>query len=52
MEKNGNYSIKNLGQVFTPKLIVEFMLENVGYSGEKILSKHILDNSCGDMVHF
>lgn len=42
------YNIKNLGQVSTPDSIVDFMLDAVGYQGETILNKHILDNSCGD----
>jgi adenine-specific DNA-methyltransferase len=41
-------NIKNLGQVSTPDSIVDFMLDTVGYKGETILNKHILDNSCGD----
>jgi len=47
-ELKNAYNIKNLGQVSTPDAIVEFMLDSVGYSGETILNKHILDNSCGD----
>jgi adenine-specific DNA-methyltransferase len=43
-----NYNIKNLGQVSTPDSIVDFMLDAIGYQGESILNKHILDNSCGD----
>ncbi|CAG8504478.1 9726_t:CDS:2 [Ambispora gerdemannii] len=35
-------------QVSTPTSIVDFMLDAVGYKGENVLSKHILDNSCGD----
>jgi len=46
--KTNNYNIKNLGQVSTPDSIVEFMLDIIGYSGEIILNKHILDNSCGE----
>lgn len=42
------YNIKNLGQVSTPASIVDFMLDAVGYKGESVLNKHILDNSCGD----
>ncbi|CAG8467243.1 386_t:CDS:10, partial [Gigaspora margarita] len=42
------YNIKSLGQVSTPDIIVDFMLDAVGYQGETILNKHILDNSCGD----
>lgn len=35
-------------QVYTPRNIVELMLNNVGYiSSEDILDKHIIDNSCG-----
>src|SRR5207247_2448437 len=41
-------SIKNLGQVSTPDSIVNFMLDIIGYKGENILNKHVLDNSCGD----
>ncbi|MEG7979009.1 MAG: SAM-dependent methyltransferase [Mollicutes bacterium UO1] len=40
--------MKNLGQVSTPASIVDFMLDAIGYQGEIILNKHILDNSCGD----
>lgn len=47
MNKNKE-SVKKLGQVFTPPLLVKFMLDVVDYSGEKILKKHILDNSCGN----
>lgn len=46
--KINDYNIKNLGQVSTPDVIVEFMLNAIGYKGEAILNKHILDNSCGD----
>src|SRR5688572_24229500 len=42
------YNIKNLGQVSTPNRIVNFMLDTIGYQGETILNKHILDNSCGN----
>lgn len=45
LEKN----IKSNGQVFTPKYIVNEMLDLCGYKhGKKILRKHIMDNSCGD----
>jgi adenine-specific DNA-methyltransferase len=47
-DKTNNHNIKNLGQVSTPTSIVDFMLDAVGYKGETILNKHILDNSCGD----
>lgn len=39
---------KKSGQVFTPKYIVDEMLDYVGYFDERILRKHIIDNSCGD----
>ncbi|CAG8450310.1 11069_t:CDS:2 [Racocetra fulgida] len=42
------YNIKKLGQVSTPDNIVDFMLDAIGYKGESILNKHILDNSCGE----
>jgi adenine-specific DNA-methyltransferase len=45
---NDNNNIKNLGQVSTPDIIVEFMLDAIGYEGETVLDKHILDNSCGE----
>src|SRR4051794_3223485 len=41
-------AIKNFGQVFTPNNVVNFMLDTIGYQGETILNKHILDNSCGN----
>ena len=40
--------IKNLGQIYTPEHIVKDMLNILDYQGEKILQKHIIDNSCGD----
>lgn len=43
-----NKKSKNIGQVFTPQYIVEEMLNYTGYNGGSILSKHIIDNSCGD----
>src|SRR4051794_40484540 len=46
--KTNVYNLKNLGQVSTPKTIVEFMLDAVGYKEKTIINKHILDNSCGD----
>ncbi|MCK9575313.1 MAG: N-6 DNA methylase [Clostridia bacterium] len=39
---------KNLGQIYTPAHIVNDILNLVDYSGEKILQKHIIDNSCGN----
>lgn len=39
---------KILGQIYTPFCIVNDMLDIVGYTGDSILQKHIIDNSCGD----
>lgn len=39
---------KNLGQIYTPIRIINDMLDIIDYQGEKILQKHIIDNSCGD----
>lgn len=39
---------KHIGQVFTPRFIVEEMLDYCDYIGPSILKKHIIDNSCGD----
>jgi len=40
--------VKSHGQVFTPKFLVKNILDYVGYRGEIILGKHIIDNSAGD----
>jgi adenine-specific DNA-methyltransferase len=47
MNENNNKT-KKIGQIFTPQYIVEEMLDYIGYIGENILEKHIIDNSCGD----
>jgi adenine-specific DNA-methyltransferase len=39
---------KSLGQVYTPKHIVNVILNEVNYYGKSIIKKHIIDNSCGD----
>lgn len=39
---------KKLGQVYTPPHIVADMLDLLCYSGETILGKNVLDNSCGN----
>lgn len=39
---------KKNGQVYTPKHIVEDILNIVKYKNDEILKKHIIDNSCGD----
>ncbi len=37
-----------MGEVFTPRYLVKNMLDILGYFGENIKNKHIIDNSCGD----
>lgn len=39
---------KLLGQVYTPRFVVEKMLFDMGYVGNDLLGKTILDPSCGD----
>lgn len=39
---------KESGRVYTPVFIVDNILNLSGYSGENILNKHVIDNSCGD----
>lgn len=39
---------KSNGRVYTPDFIVNNILDLSGYCGEKILLKHVIDNSCGD----
>lgn len=39
---------KNLGQVFTPRWIIELMLNHIDYSGKEILTKSIMEPSFGD----
>lgn len=39
---------KTLGQVYTPKWIVNEILNDISYSGENILKKYILEPACGD----
>ncbi len=41
---------KTLGQVFTPTWIVNEILDLVGYHGENILDKYILEPSSGDGI--
>ena len=38
---------KNIGEFYTPEWLVEFTLDQVGYTGEEILGKKILDPTCG-----
>ncbi|MDO4783428.1 MAG: Eco57I restriction-modification methylase domain-containing protein [Capnocytophaga felis] len=39
---------KILGQVYTPKWIVNEILNEIGYLGQSVLDKYILEPSCGD----
>ncbi len=36
------------GEIFTPKNIVNLMLDEVGYNGNNILEKRVIDNSAGE----
>ena len=40
--------VKNRGQVITPKNIIKDILELSDYKGEKILKKHVMENSCAN----
>ena len=44
-EKGAN---KTHGRIYTPDYIVYNIFDLAGYRGEKILKKHVIDNSCGD----
>jgi len=39
---------KKLGQVYTPKWVVTEILDLVGYKGNKVITKRIIDPACGD----
>lgn len=39
---------KSLGKIYTPKNIVNQILDISNYNGTHILNKHVIDNSCGD----
>lgn len=39
---------KLLGQVYTPRFVVEKILLDIGFNNESVLGKTILDPSCGD----
>lgn len=38
---------KNIGEFYTPEWLVEFTLNELGYNGQNILGKKILDPTCG-----
>ncbi len=39
---------KSFGRVYTPRSIVCEILNLSGYSGKRIVGRHVIDNSCGD----
>ena len=39
---------KTKGRVYTPDYIIRTILDMAQYSGENVLNKHVIDNSCGD----
>jgi len=39
---------KLLGKIYTPRFVVDKIVENIGFNKETILGKTILDPSCGD----
>ena len=39
---------KKSGQVYTPDRLVREIMDTAGYSGNAVLGKHVIDNSCGD----
>lgn len=39
---------KSTGRTYTPKYIVQNILDLSGYYGKNIIKKHVIDNSCGD----
>ena len=48
-DRERNISIcKSNGRFYTPKFIVENILDLAGYCGVAILKKHVMENSCGD----
>lgn len=40
--------VKKTGQVFTPDYLVCQMLDYLGYVDDQVVTRHIIDNSCGD----
>ena len=47
MPKQGKVT-KTHGRIYTPDYIVYNIFDLAGYRGQKILKKHVIDNSCGD----
>ncbi len=48
MKKNAMTTEKSNGRFYTPAFIVNNILDLSDYCGDKILQKHVIDNSCGD----
>ena len=48
MKKNTITTEKSNGRFYTPAFIVNNILDLSDYCGDKILQKHVIDNSCGD----
>ena len=42
--------VKELGQVMTPDYIVDMILDDIGYTGDNILNKKIMEPSFGKYV--
>ena len=40
--------VKQRGAIYTPAFLVNVILDFGGYTGKKILHRHVMDNSCGD----
>lgn len=41
-------SVKRSGRIFTPKFLVDIILDCASYRQGNILRKHVIDNSCGN----
>ncbi|MCK9302368.1 MAG: N-6 DNA methylase [Bacteroidales bacterium] len=41
-------AVKQHGRVYTPNYLVKIILDFGNYSSTRIISKHVIDNSCGD----
>lgn len=40
--------MKQRGAIYTPAFLVNVILDFGGFTGKKILHRHVMDNSCGD----
>ncbi len=48
IKTNNKGQNKTHGRIYTPNYIVRNIFDLAGYKGEKIIKKHVIDNSCGD----